>query len=402
MSFVKQLTVYLAAFAISLVAWILNSPQLYWMAGALVVLPQASRWLGKLEHRGLSVTRELPRTGHQGEAVTVILKPRNHLPLPKLQLELTDEPTPGLEPTDPSPIPVHLSPYGTDIAEYSLQLRRRGLHRLEAVCVSSEDLLGLCDVKSRLVAESQILVYPRIAPLPEALLPSRRGGGANPLETARRQGEGASFHGTREYRPGDPLRHVHWPTAARRSRLVVIEWESEESTAVLIAVETGAGTEGKLEHGGTLDLAAGLAASLAAAALEMGDSLRILAPGFSEWRAAPERGTGTLSGLLEPLARMTATSEIPLAAALMEALPQIAPGTLVCWLAPRPEPALIETARALRAARLRPAIYALGMVPSARRVPHDPWEAIGEALAAMDVPFFRLREDDDVVRRLLS
>lgn len=402
MAFVKQLTVYLAAFAISLVAWILNSQQLYWMAGALVLLPQASRWLGKLEHRGLSVERELPRSGRQGETVTVRLHARNQLPLPKLQLELADELPPGLEPTDPAPVPVHLAPYGTDTAEYALQLRRRGVHPLKQVRIVSEDLLGLADVESRVEADSQILVYPRVVALPEELLPPRQGGGANPIETSRRQGEGASFHGTREYRPGDPLRHVHWPTAARRSRLVVIEWEAEESTEVLIAVETRTGTDGKLENGSTLDLAAGLAASLAAMALEMGDAVRLLAPGFSEWPAAPDRGTAALSGFLEPLARMTPTSETPLSAALMEILPYLAPGTLVCWLAPRPDPVLVETARTLRAARLRPAIYALGMPSGARRVPHDPWEAIGQELAAIQVPFFRLREDDEVVRRLLS
>jgi uncharacterized protein (DUF58 family) len=183
---------------------------------------------------------------------------------------------------------------------------------------------------------------------------------------------------------------------------VVIEWEAEESSEVVVAIETCTGTERKLTNGSTLDLAAGLAASLAAEALSAGDSLRLLAPGFRDWRPAPERGIGALPGLLEPLARMTATHETSVAAAIADAAAHLAPGTLVCWLAPRPEAALVATARELRAARLRPVIYALGATASEKQVPHDPWETLGRELASLDIPLLRLREDDAVVRRLLS
>src|SRR5207253_3166479 len=107
--------------------WILGSQNLYWMAGALFILPAVSRFFGLLEHRGLSIRREMPRAAHQGDAVTVCLHARNLLPLPKLQLSLSDDLPRGLT-TEVGPLPVHLPPYGADSAEYAVALRRRGVH----------------------------------------------------------------------------------------------------------------------------------------------------------------------------------------------------------------------------------------------------------------------------------
>ena len=60
MTFTKLLTVYAAALAIVLVGWILNIPQLYWMAGALFLLPALSRRYAAWEHRNLELERDLP------------------------------------------------------------------------------------------------------------------------------------------------------------------------------------------------------------------------------------------------------------------------------------------------------------------------------------------------------
>src|SRR5207249_4653467 len=140
------------------------------------------------------------------------------------------------------------------------------------------DVLGLWELDSRCPVESQIVVYPRVTRLPPEMLPPEWGGGQAPLQSAHRQEESPSFFGVREYRPGDPLRHIHWRTAARWGRLAVVEWEAEESADVLLALEMLEGTELDLGVGTTLDLAAGLAASLASAILGAGDSVRLLTP----------------------------------------------------------------------------------------------------------------------------
>ncbi len=397
MTFAKQTTVYFAAAAIAIVAWILNASFLYWMAGALWLLPQATRLFGLLEHRGVELARELPHAAHQGEAVTVRLRARNLTSLPKLQLSLRDDLPPGLTPLDPEPVPVHLPPSGTDRGEYILQLRRRGVFTLKNVLVQSTDLLGLHDLRTQVPVAGEILVYPRVVELPPDMVPPTRGGGQAPLETARRQGEGSSFFGIREYRPGDPLRHVHWRTTARRGRLVVVEWEAEESTDAVIALETREGSELPLENGATLDLAASLGASLAAYVLAAGDSLRVVAPGTADWRAMADRGTPAMSSILETLARVRAAATQGLAAELRQAAPRLAPGALVCWLTPLPDEALLATARFLQAAGLRPVIYALEAPETAAR-----WAQVAAELESFQVPVRRLRPDDALTRLMLS
>ncbi len=395
MALTKQLTIYSAAFVISLVAWVLNVQQLYWMAGSMLLLPRVSRWFGKLEHRGLEVERTHAGAGHQGEILRVRWKVRNRTRLPKLQLSAADDLPAGLTPTDREAIPVHLPPEGTDEIGYDLQLRRRGLHVLPSVCFSSVDVLGLYAVETRVACETRLIVYPRVIDLPERLLPPERGGGEAPLTASRKQGEGAGFYGIREYRPGDPLRHVHWRTAARLGRLTVVEWEAEESVDALIAVETAQGSERAWEGASSLDTAAGLAASLAAYILGSGDSVRLLAPGSTEWKPAADRGMEAMATLLESLARMQAISERPLAAEMRDVAGQLAPGTLVCWLTPRPGPDLVEAARFLRTVHLRPVVYALVDPDTAAT-----WSGTQAELEAAGIKVVSVTLQDPVVQQL--
>lgn len=397
LAFTKRLTIYSAAAVISLVAWVLNVQQLYWMAGSLFLLPQVSRWFGKLEHRGLEAERAHAGAGHQGEIMPVRWRLRNRTRLPKLQLFAADELPAGLAPVVPEPVPVHLPPEGTDEVGYELRLGRRGLHALPSVRFTSVDVLGLYPVETHVPCETRLIVYPRVIELPERLLPPERGGGEAPLSASRKQGEGAGFYGIREYRPGDPLRHVHWRTAARLGRLTVVEWEAEESVDALLAVETLRGSERTWEDGTSLDAAAGLAASLAAYILGAGDSVRVLAPGTTEWKPAADRGMGAMANLLESLARMEAVAETSLATELRESAGQLAPGTLVCWLTPQPGSGLVETARFLRTVHLRPVVYAL---VSQELV--SAWSGTQAELEAAGIPVVSIGPQDPIIQQLMG
>lgn len=399
MTFTKLLTVYIAAGAITLVAWVLNVSQLYWMAGVLFLLPYGSRLFAKLERRGLVLERQVPLAAHQGEIVRIRLTARNELALPKLYLSLRDAAPDGIQPLETEPLPVHLPPNGRDEVEYPARLRRRGVHAFEAVEIHSTDLLGLVDQKARLSVASEILVYPRVVPLPPRVLVPELGGGSAPLETSSRKGEGASFFGIREYRPGDPLRHVHWPTTARRGSLAVIEWEAEESRNALLAVDTLARHERKLDGGTTLDAAAGLAASLAAEILASNHSLRVLAPGTTTWRSAAERGSEALPAILETLARMQPSEEFALAAELRRVAPHLEPGSVVCCLTSAANEELVSTVRYLQAARLRPVVYALVDADAGR--PSD-WDRCARDLGSTLVPVILLYRDDDLIREFLG
>lgn len=398
----KRLTLLMAAGAILLVGWVLNASQMYWMGGVLLALPLASRLMSLLEHRGLQVEREMPHTAHQGEVVEVRLRARNLLVIPKLQLALRDALPLGLSTPDPEPVPVDLPSRGSDEAVYPLVLGRRGLHTLPGVEVHSQDILGLWPLETLYPLVSQVLVYPRIVPLPAWAFPPEVGGGQAPLQAAHRHGESAGFFGVREYRPGDPLRHIHWRTAARYGRLAVVEWEAEESVDAVLALETLRGSDLRLREGTTLDLAAGLAASLARIILDAGDSVRLIAPGTTEWRAGSERGAEALGSILEILARVSATSDTSLATELRHLAAQLPSGSLVCWLTANPSTELLATVSFLRDVRLRPVIYALSGTSRGRPGTPDPWSAVAAELDAAGVTVIRVSPEDELVTQLLA
>ena len=381
-----------AGAVITLVAWLINVAQLYWMAGMLFLLPQLSRLFAVVEQSGLEIERELPGSANQGDLITVRYRVRNLQALPKLHLGLSDELPQGLAAAEPMPIPIHVPPREEIEQRYSLIAKRRGFHRIPGVELESTDMLGISVRKQRLELDSEILVYPRIIPLPEMMIPPRSESGRSSEESALRKGEGAGFYGIREYRPGDPLRHVHWRTAARLGRLTVVEWEAEEARDALVFVDTRAALVKELGPGTTLDAAAGLAASLANALLERGDTVRLVLPGTTTERPLVTEGAERMRELLDGLARMEPQEGLGPLRVIEQLAGTLVPGTRVCWLGTRTDEEYHAAVRMLHAAGFPVATYLLtdaepGSIP-----------AVGPA----GEPIFPLRTGDALLARLLE
>jgi uncharacterized protein (DUF58 family) len=115
---------------------------------------------------------------------------------------------------------------GTATAWIEITPRRRGVVALDDLRVLLPDPLGLFQRCRRVVAPPATLtVLPRRYRLPAIDLPGaprfQLGG-----ETASRTvGTSDEFLGLREYRPGDPLRLIHWRSWARTGRPIVRELE---------------------------------------------------------------------------------------------------------------------------------------------------------------------------------
>jgi uncharacterized protein (DUF58 family) len=103
---------------------------------------------------------------------------------------------------------------------------RRGVIRLHDLRVMLPDPFGLFQKPVRVKAPpATMLVLPRRYPLPTIELP---GGAAFKItgETNTNTiGNSGEFVGLRDYRPGDPLRQIHWKSWARTGRPIVKELE---------------------------------------------------------------------------------------------------------------------------------------------------------------------------------
>ena len=104
---------------------------------------------------------------------------------------------------------------------------RRGYLRFAELHISRPDPLGL--FKGRIAAggEDRLLVLPRRYALPPIQLPGGRRYQRGAMALASHVGESEEFVGLRDYRPGDPLRHIHWRSFARTGRPIVKEFQDE-------------------------------------------------------------------------------------------------------------------------------------------------------------------------------
>lgn len=103
---------------------------------------------------------------------------------------------------------------------------RRGVVRLDDLRLLLPDPFGLFQRARKVKASSStLMVLPRRYPLPAIVLP---GGAAFKISgeaNTNSIGNSGEFVGLRDYRPGDPLRQIHWKSWARTGRPIVKELE---------------------------------------------------------------------------------------------------------------------------------------------------------------------------------
>jgi uncharacterized protein (DUF58 family) len=147
---------------------------------------------------------------------------------------------------------------------------RRGEAHTAWVELRSAAPFGVVERRRRLPADVTTLVLPRVVPLgalPFIDLASSREAAA---DTEARRGQGPEYLGVREFRPGDPIRQVHWRLTARHGELVVRDLEEHRVPRLAIWIDTGGGDD-------ALDEACSAAASIVSSASTTGVGVRLAA-----------------------------------------------------------------------------------------------------------------------------
>ncbi len=205
-----------------------------------------------------------------------------------------------------------LGPLGRKVWELRSVCTRRGRFTLGPVWITSGDPFGIFRTSKRLVDGTNVVVYPRTVPLPRfGRVPGELPGGS--LQGQRVQFTTPNVSSVREYRPGDAFNRIHWPTTARTMRLMVREFELDPTADVWIVVDlssdvhTGSGLESTEEYAVTA------AASLARHLLDQGRAVGLV----SQTATLPaDRGPRQIERILEVLALLKSSSQLPLSALL--------------------------------------------------------------------------------------
>jgi uncharacterized protein (DUF58 family) len=194
-------------------------------------------------------------------------------------------------------VPV-LAGKGTAEVKAEVTPLRRGLLRFTGVTLARPDPLGLIRSFSRMSLPQSVLVLPKRYPVPPIALPGtikyQQGGVAQ----ASNVGQSEEFVALRDYRSGDPLRHIHWRSWARVGKPVVKEFEDEFFVRHALILDTFLDRE----RSELFEEAVSVAASFACTVQTQESLLDLLFVGPEEYCFTAGRGLAHVDQLLEVLA----------------------------------------------------------------------------------------------------
>ncbi len=116
---------------------------------------------------------------------------------------------------------------------------RRGVIRLDDLRVLLPDLFGLVQRCQKIKSPAATLtILPHRFPLPKIELPGSAAFKVSGDTNTNSVGSSGEFVGLRDYRPGDPLRMIHWKSWARTGRPIVKELEDTYYPRFGLVVDT--------------------------------------------------------------------------------------------------------------------------------------------------------------------
>jgi uncharacterized protein (DUF58 family) len=187
---------------------------------------------------------------------------------------------------------------------------RRGILRFNGVTIGCPDPLGLFRAFSRVTAPQTVLILPKRYPLPPIALPGQMKYQEGGVALAASVGCSEEFVSLRDYRHGDPLRHIHWRSWAKTGKPIVKEFEDEFFVRHALVLDTFTDEP----HSEVLDEAVSVAASFACTVLTQESLLDLLFVGNESYCFTAGRGLGTADQMLQILAAAQNCADKPFSA----------------------------------------------------------------------------------------
>ena len=359
------------------------------------------------------------RRAQVGSMMSEIFTLRNRGIIRNMWLEVDDES--DLPGHHASSIISSLSSQGEYTWKVRTYCRERGRFRLGPITLTSGDPFGLFRIKYHLPHTSNLVVYPntvtlRAFPLPIGMLP---GGDALRRRTHYVTTNAA---GVRDYAPGDPFNRIHWPSTARKDRLIVKEFELDPLADVWLMLDLWAGAhygdrrvpEIELSEidlllkkslpqfalpPSTEEYAICATASIAQFFLRRERTLGLVAIGQRREVLQADRGERQLEKILETLAVLRAQGAVPFEELLYRESPVLPRGTTLVLISPSPVPRWAQVARHIK----RSGVHVTTVLLDAKSFGGPPGveDVVGE-LAASGIPVSLVRNGDRLEEALGS
>lgn len=350
-------------------AILVDSPALFYMATAIIATLGASRLQAWLAVRGLRFERSTAPAVRVGELVFVDITVWSDRRLKRPLVTVVDALPKRLvvrDFTDSLPVaPSFDQPIKT---RYSFRPMRRGKYRWSNLTVFGTDALGLVTLENTYTTDPvELTVYP--APLPVmAEINPVMGWGASDLDSGRVQGAGLEPRGIREFAYGDPLRYIHWRSSARRGQLMVKEFETGSGVSMAFFLQRTEGTDIGTADSSTFEAMCGHTLFLAAKYIQR--SATVYFPTFEPKEASRSHPEIREREIRELLTEIQPDQSISVSAEVAAAVDRLSPGETVVVLVAVRDPNLPGVLATLRDVRIICLVYdAFEYVDPKRPVP---------------------------------
>jgi uncharacterized protein (DUF58 family) len=175
---------------------------------------------------------------------------------------------------------------------------RRGILRFHGATIARPDPFGLFRAFRRVAAPQRVLVLPKRYPLPPLALPGALKYQEGGVALASNVGRSEEFVALRDYRQGDPLRHIHWRSWAKAGKPITKEFEDEFFVRHALVLDTFSDSP----HSEILEEAVSVAASFACTVISQESLLDLLFIGNKSYCFTAGRSLGQADQMLEILA----------------------------------------------------------------------------------------------------
>lgn len=185
-------------------------------------------------------------------------------------------------------------------AEVSVEFTplRRGLVHFVGVTLARPDPLGLFRALRIVPLPQSMLILPKRYGLPPLALPGALKYQPGGVALATNIGQSDEFVSLRDYRRGDPLRHIHWRSWAKTGKPIVKEFEDEFFVRHALILDTFT----ERPHSEVFEEAVSVAASFACTVLTQESLLDLLFVGPQAYCFTTGRGLAHADQMLEILA----------------------------------------------------------------------------------------------------
>jgi len=198
-------------------------------------------------------------------------------------------------------------PGGEEEVRAEILPMRRGNLMLKGLSVSCPDPFGLVRSFVHIPIQQSFFVLPKRYNVPALQLPGTRKFHSGGIALVSSVGDSEEFMSMRDYRPGDPLRKIHWKSWAKTGRPIVKEYQDEFFVRHALILDTFQ----DVEYGEAFEEAVSVAASFACSIQTQDSLLDLMFVGTKAYCFTSGRGISYTDRMLEILAAVQPCTNKP-------------------------------------------------------------------------------------------